>query len=109
MKAVHYAERLKQWLADPPLKSAIFSDVPKDEDGPAGRDDVVLGICFDLLKEGAKLAETRRAQTPEAYSAVIREQEQKWRAIVSRVGDPAISELTFTSFVRAYDKAHPPR
>lgn len=109
MKAVDYAARLKRELANPPLKSAIFSDVPKDEDGPADREDIVLGVCFDLLKEGSKLAETRRAQTPEAYAAVIREQEQKWRAIVARVGDSEISELTFTAFVRAYDKAHPPR
>lgn len=85
MKAHEYVAIARQNLADRPLKSTIYKDVPKDQDGPAEELDVALDILRRLLSEVKTIADARKASSEAAILAIMLELKQKWRAICDRM------------------------
>jgi len=98
VKADQYAERIREMLANPPRLRDIYEDVPPDDpdgDEPATVFDICARVCADLINEGKAICQARRARSPEAVLAIWKELEQKWHAIVRRVGHPDVLDGTF--------------
>lgn len=95
-------------FANPPRLREVYEDVPLDDpsgDEPADKLDICARVCTDLINEGKLICRQRRAQAPEAILAIWRELEQKWAAIVRRVGDPVVTVETFQLVLRALEKS----
>lgn len=98
MKAAEYADRFREARRVPPLRSTIYSDVPKAEDKPADLADLIVMLCRDLMREAQKIIKDRRIQLPESTGAVVREQIEKSRAIARRL-DGEIPDRFFVIFL----------
>ena len=99
MKAVEYAARYHEVMKNPPLRSTIYDGVPKAEDGPADRIDVLSMICRDLAREAQQIMKDRRVQLTESHGAVMREQVEKSRVIARKIGG-WVPEDFFLTFLK---------
>ena len=63
--------------------------------------DTVIFICDRLIAEVKEIVEMRHAKSELAFTAVIKEQDQKWKAIVRRL---AKNELPFNIHPDAFQK-----
>jgi len=97
MKADEYAEKYKQYLVNPPKD--LWKGRP--EDARWDKTDALIAICHDLFFEITDIMLNRRAQSDLALLAVLREQDQKWIAILRRLNDSEIKITGFRAFVKS--------
>ena len=94
MKAKDYAVKYREYLANPPkdLWSGKPDNAVDTSDPPL---DAMMAICRDLMLESRELIEKRKATTGAAIEACVREQNQKWLAIVRLLPDQPLIEGMF--------------
>jgi len=86
MKAKEYAILWNSWQVDRPTLGVVFNDAPEIERDKLADDDDLIGfLCQKILDEYKPLVKLRRAKTPEALEAILRELIQKYEAVCRRV------------------------
>jgi len=86
MKADDYCRKFEEYVANgPPI---IWEGAPPDLPPRSTADtlsDALIAICQDLILEAIEIVKQRNVKCGSAMIAVFREQNQKYRAIISRL------------------------
>lgn len=102
MKAKEYAKLWNSWQEDEnrPTNGEVFPDAPEEERNKP-TDDLGLStyICHKILQEYQPLIKLRKAQTPEALEAILRELCQKYDAVCRRVDSEFLVPGFFRKFI----------
>ena len=94
MKAKDYVVKYHEYLANPP--NDIWSGKPDNAVDTANPPlDAMMAICRDLMLESKELIEKRKAASGAAIEACVREQNQKWLAIVRLLPNEPLIEGLF--------------
>lgn len=93
MKAADYIAKFRQYTADP--QSMWDGETEIDPKVTATQQ-----VCLDMVDEMLDLVKLRRISEGGSIAAVIREQDQKWGAILSRLNNPKISRLAFLDMLK---------
>jgi hypothetical protein len=86
VKAKEYVKMWHGWQENLPTLGEIYANAPDEEKDKSADDlDLISFLGQKVLSEYHVIADARKAQTPEALGAIVRELDQKWRAICNRV------------------------
>lgn len=97
MKAVEYVKLLNSWEDNPPKLGEVYDGAPEDQqNNPADLTDQVTHLAHLVLKEFDVIRKARKAETPEALDAIVRELDQKWKAIARRTDKPLPPDFFLT-------------
>ncbi len=109
MKADEYVKIARELLANPPLRSTIWSGMPPEEEGVADEEDIVFDILRRLLSEVKLLADARKANTDEAIVSIMKELRLRWYAICDRMNHPMFIRPSFDRFLEIMNKKTAPQ
>jgi hypothetical protein len=88
MKAKEYVKLWNEWQENRPKLGEIYPDAPENErDKKADSYDLINYLGLKVLSEFHVLVKARKAQHPAALAAIVRELDQKWKAICNRIDD----------------------
>lgn len=104
MKADEYVKVARELMANPPLRSTIWENMPPEEEGPASEEDIVFEILRRLMCEVKTIADSRKANSDDAIVSIMKELRQKWFAICSRIKHPLFQDRVFDNFVAVMSK-----
>lgn len=77
-----------------------YTDQPPDADiGPL---DAIFGVLRELFKEIPVIADKRRAKSNLAMISIIKEQKQKFKAVLLLINDPILTIILFDMFLELH-------
>jgi hypothetical protein len=102
MKASEYESKIVEYCRDP-IKALqrTYQGVPEGTTPEQCNSvDVCLAVCLDMLEESKTIMKQRKCESGSAKEAVLREQNQKWIAVIrglrkSRLGTEFLEEIKF--------------
>jgi hypothetical protein len=101
VKAREYADLWNSWMKTPPTLGELYDDAPPgDSLKPGDKVDLSIALCSKVMLEMDTIAKARNATSLPAIASILTELDQKWAAIVRRIGDPFLNEKMFMDFCK---------